>query len=612
MSNADNRPLKTWDELRSLYGVARSAWKLVPFKHRLSLGGASAIMALTSAGNIAVAVLLGVLVDRVGRQVKEGEQSSLLQIAGTVFLGLAVIYIVREALNVVRRIMVEKSCTEINCNMQTQVIKRVMQFDLQLLGLEKIGTMHGKIFRSIDGLIHFVRLMFLDCLPALLTGLFALCAAVYKQPAVGAIMLGVVPLSFWLTIRQLSSQKSVRLDLMRDCEKIDGIVVEQLGGVEYIRVANTLDAESERLRVALESRRQRELKHHIQMALFGSGKALNEGVFHIAVLGLATYMAIHEYISVGDVLTFSVLFLNVMAPLNEVHRVIDEGHESSLRLADLVELLETPLDPSYQYIEVPHNYNQKERPYIEFENVHVSYKASNGSIRPALSGVSLAIHQGETIGIAGHSGSGKSTWVKLLLRLLHPTEGTIYFQGKNLAAMTREELAWHMGYVGQNPFVISGTIAENIAYGCRDHSQEDIERAAEMANLHQDVLELLGGYESIISERGNNLSGGQRQRLALARVILKQPPVLVLDEATSALDNLSERRIQSALGLDAGNRTTILLAHRLSTLRDCDRIFVFEHGQLAEDGTYEELVESNGIFASLVHSAESSVSAPVV
>ncbi len=194
----------------------------------------------------------------------------------------------------------------------------------------------------------FLRLAFLDFLPAILTGVFALGAALFKQPILGLVMLGVIPVSVLLTIRQLTTQKGVRVQLMRDCEDIDGAVIEQLGGLEYIRAANTLHPEIVRLRTAMEKRRRREMRHHFAMSLFGCAKALNEGFFHIIVLGSATYFALNGTLSYGDVLTFSILFLNVMAPLNEVHRVIDEGHESSLRVGDLLSMLASPVDVSFE------------------------------------------------------------------------------------------------------------------------------------------------------------------------------------------------------------------------------------------------------------------------
>jgi ATP-binding cassette, subfamily B, bacterial len=190
------------------------------------------------------------------------------------------------------------------------------------------------------------------------------------------------------------------------------------------------------------------------------------------------------------------------------------------------------------------------------------------------------------------------------LRLLHPQDGRILLGGRPLSEVSREELAQLVSYVGQNPFVFSGTIYDNIAYGNGEVTFADVQRAAEQANLHDEIMQMPGGYHAPITERGQNLSGGQRQRLAIARLLLKNAPVVILDEATSALDNISERYVQEALGIRNSDRTTILIAHRLTTLKNCDRIFVFEDGRITASGTYEELVDRDGLFSELVHSAE--------
>ena len=592
----------------------RDSWFLVANRYRAALAIAGVIMAITSAANISVAMLLGHLVDVIssGRDTKEVMITATWRVLGL----LACIYVAREILNVVRRMLVESSCTRLNRDVQLRVVDHVMQLDMQSLGQEKVGALHGKIFRSVDGLIRFVRLMFLDFVPAILTGLFAIITASYKQPWLGVAMLGVIPISIYLTLRQLSNQKGVRLKLMRDCEEIDGTLVEQLAGAEYVRVADTGKAELNRLTDALERRRKREIKHHFSMSLYGCGKALNEGFFHIVVLGAATYMAINGTINYGDVLAFSVLFLNVMSPLNEIHRVVDEGHESSLRIGDLLELLDKPADVSFaEHQKQPKHVGSNLRPIlgeplIEIDNLCAGYVTA-GKYKPVLDNVSLSIHHGQTIGVAGRSGSGKSTWIKVLLRLLHPNSGGVKFCGCELEQVTRTQLAENIGYVGQNPFVFAGTIAANIAYGGGERSMEEIVKAARAANIHNEIVAMPEGYNTLVTERGNNLSGGQRQRMAIARLLLNDGPVLILDEATSALDNISERCVQRALGIAAGHRTTILVAHRLTTLKDCDKIFVFEDGAIVESGTYDELVLGSGLFAELVYSAEQGIAEPV-
>jgi len=299
------------------------------------------------------------------------------------------------------------------------------------------------------------------------------------------------------------------------------------------------------------------------------------------------------------------LFLNVMAPLNEVHRFIDEGHESSLRVGDLLGLLSVPIDRSFRTITTPGEPRLVlGEPVFVAEDLRVEFCTAEGAARRALNGLSVCIRHGETIGVAGRSGCGKTTWLRALLRLVHPCGGAAKLGGVPLECITRRTIGELVGYVGQNPFLFGGTIAQNIAYGCKAATQDEIRRAAELACIHDEIMTMPGGYRARVAERGQNLSGGQKQRIALARVFLKNPPILILDEGTSALDNTSERLIQKAINAARADRTVILVAHRLTTLRDADRILVLEDGRLVETGTYSDLVQRGGVFAQLVRAAD--------
>jgi ATP-binding cassette subfamily B protein len=591
-------------ETKMILGYARQVWRLIPRSHKLALGGAALLMALVSACNTALPLLLGRMVDAAKTGLDQGLSGGKLFGVATFYLGLiAVAYLLREVLNVVRRYFVENSCTRIEKAMTVKVVSHLMRVELVALTAEKIGALQGRISRSCVGFVRFIRLGFLDFFPPVLTGVFALWAALTRQPYMALVMVGVIPASLLLTVKQLSSQKGVRLKLIRSREEMDGTVVEQLGGLDYIRASNTHSFEVHRVARAAERRRAMENRHHFQMSLFGCAKALNEGVFHIVVLAMALYLALHWTITLGDVLMFSILFQNVMAPLNEVHRGLDEGHECSLQVADLLDMLAEPPDRSFSPVAVREPVAEPGQSILDCEGLVVEYATGKG-IKRVLDGVSTTVYHGETIGLAGPSGCGKTTWLRVFLRLTHPTAGRVEVGGVPLESVSREAIGRLVGYVGQSPFVFAGTFAENIKYGNSDATQELIEAAARRACIHDEILDMPGGYQAAVRERGSNLSGGQRQRLALARVFLKDPPILILDEGTSALDTISERHIQRAINLARKDRTVILVAHRLSTLLDADRIFVFQGGQVVETGTYAELYHRGGVFTELVNCAE--------
>jgi ATP-binding cassette subfamily B protein len=563
-------------------------------------------MSLGSTAATAIALGIGWLVDGVDPATHPGvAPSALFRVAALYLAIIAAAYLVRESMNVLRRYLVEKTCTRIDKDMYVRVVAHLMKVDLTVLAQDHVGALYGRINRSVEGFVRFLRLTFLEFIPALLTGGFALAAAVSQQPRIALAMLGVAPLSLAFTIWQIITQKGIRLDLLRTREAMDGTVVEQLGGIDYVRAAHTHRHEVKKVARAAERRRSKELRHHFEMSLFGAGKAINEGFFHVLVLAFAVYLFVNGRIGPGGIAMFSMLFLNVMAPLNEVHRFMDEAHESSLRVGDLIGLLTVPIDCSFKTPETADAPRLAAgEPVFESDGLRVEFATPAGPSRRALKGLTVAIRHGETIGVAGRSGCGKTTWLRTLMRLTHPCGGRATLGGVPLEAVTRRAIGELVGYVGQNPFVFAGSVAQNIAYGCPNATDQEVRRAAEMACIHDEILLMPGGYRARVAERGQNLSGGQRQRIALARIFLKNPPILILDEGTSALDNTSERLVQQAIDAARADRTVILVAHRLTTLRDADRILVFDDGRIVEIGTYNELVQRGGVFAELVHSAE--------
>ena len=603
-----------WREVQDIARRGRDVWRLVPTAQKRSLIGAGLVMAAAAKASTVIPVILKDLFNDLQRGTTQGlDKASLIRLSLASLGIIGVAYLVRESMNVLRRYLVENACTRIDKDLCVRLVGHLMEVDLATLSHEQVGALHGRIHRSVEGYVRFLRITFLDFFPAIFMGLFALQTAFSQQPKIAIAMACVVPISMGLTIWQLITQKGIRLDLLRIREAMDGTVVEQLAGIDYVRAAHTHPQEVRRVEKAAERRRAKEIRHHFEMSLFGSGKAINEGLFYLTVVAVAVYLFISNDIKFGEMIMFPALFLMVMSPLNEIHRFIDEGHECSLKVADLLDLLEEPVDRSFRPVQVREPRIDGSVPLFVAEGLTVDYQTSNGELKRALDGVNLTIRAGETIGVAGRSGCGKSTWLKVMMRLTHPSAGNVMLGGAPIENVSREAIGNLIGYVGQNPFVFSGTIAENIAYGREDATDEEVRRAARMACIHNEIMAMPGGYDASVAERGQNLSGGQRQRLALARVFLKNPPILILDEGTSALDNISERNVQRAIHAARVDRTVILVAHRLSTLLDTDRIFVFDEGRVVEAGDYDDLVRRGGVFTELVHSAagDAPVPAPV-
>ncbi|MDZ8028387.1 MAG: ABC transporter ATP-binding protein [Nostoc sp. DedQUE11] len=305
--------------------------------------------------------------------------------------------------------------------------------------------------------------------------------------------------------------------------------------------------------------------------------------------GMATYSG---KISIGNYSVLLVLVQRLLWPLVTLGEIFDKYQRSMASTNRIMDLLDTPINiiPGKESLPV-----EQARGEIDFKEVTFAY----ANREPVIKNLSLHIPAGQTIAIVGSTGSGKSTLVKLLLRLYEISAGRITIDGIDIQELNLDDLRRSIGLVSQDVFLFHGTVAENIAYGTFDAKDEEIIAAGKIAEAHDFIMRLPQGYETIVGERGQKLSGGQRQRIAIARAVLKNPPILILDEATSAVDNETEAAIQRSLEKITVNRTTIAIAHRLSTIRNADRIYVMEFGKLVESGTHEELLDKNRIYAGL-------------
>ncbi len=373
---------------------------------------------------------------------------------------------------------------------------------------------------------------------------------------------------------------------------LNGRLSNNLSGITTIKSFTAEDYETARLAVESDAYRQSNTKAIALSAAFIPLIRMLILTGFTALMVFGGLQTVAGRMSVGAYTSLVFLVQLLLWPLTRLGETFDLYQRAMASINRVMDLLDTPIAIH------PGNINlsvEQVRGEVEFKNVTFAYQDRLSVIK----NLSLQIPAGNTIAIVGSTGSGKSTLVKLLLRLYEVRTGSITLDGVDLQNLNLRDLRRCIGLVSQDVFLFHGTVAENIAYGSFDATESEIITAAKVAEAHEFIQHLPQGYETIVGERGQKLSGGQRQRIAIARAILKNPPILILDEATSAVDNETEAAIQRSLERITVNRTTIAIAHRLSTIRNAHCIYVMEHGKLVESGTHEQLLEKEGIYASL-------------
>ncbi|MDR2525864.1 MAG: ABC transporter ATP-binding protein/permease [Oscillospiraceae bacterium] len=396
----------------------------------------------------------------------------------------------------------------------------------------------------------------------------------------------VVVRRFWRRIRQVYHRLWV-------CSARETSALHDI--VKGIRVVKTFGAEEREVRkFSAVSRRLMEVAIRAERfwALAGPPSRAMPAIGELLVMALGGYLVIKGRLTVGELFQFTLYSALIYEPIRwmtALPRVLSGTGTSLLKIFELLDEPET----------IPAAKNPVREPItggVEFEGVRFGYKP----YEPVLKAVDLQIRPNEMLGLVGHSGAGKSTLINLVMRLYDVNEGVLKIGGRDIRAYDYAYLREHIGVVFQQTFLFSGTVFDNIAYAKPQASPAEVMRAARVANAHDFILRLPDGYNTLVGEDGHNLSGGERQRLAIARAVLKDPRILILDEATSALDPETENTIQEALRRLVKGRTTIAIAHRLSTLRHADRLAVIEKGRVAELGSHRDLLEKKGIYYDLV------------
>ena len=415
---------------------------------------------------------------------------------------------------------------------------------------------------------------------------------VLVAPGIAPLAILPIPLILWASFAFQKQLAPRYADVREKAGSINSRLANNIAGVATIKSFTAQTYETKRVISESEAYRRSNRKAIAFSAAFFPLIRFVVVVGFIATLFLGGTQVVNGSLSVGTYSFMVFIVQRLLWPFAWLSEIMDEYQRAMASVNRVMGLLDTPVTIRTGDRSLPLS---KVRGGVKFDNITFAYDNRHS----VLKNLSLEIAPGENIGIVGATGSGKSTLVKLLLRFYETQAGNILVDDLKIRDLNLEDLRRCIGWVSQDVFLFHGTIAENIAYGSFNATDAEIAQAAKSAEADEFIATLPQGYDTIIGERGQKLSGGQRQRLAIARAILKDPPILILDEATSAVDNETEAAIQKSLTKITQNRTTIAIAHRLSTIRHSHCIYVMDKGQIVEQGTHQELLALNGIYAGL-------------
>ena len=422
-----------------------------------------------------------------------------------------------------------------------------------------------------------------------IVGAFIFLFFINKKLALPLILLVIV--MFVFSFRQNAKMQETFMENRRKIGDVNASLQDTLSGIRVVQSFANEDIERAKFKKSNEAFLVSKRDNYHCMGSFMSSNLFFQGMMYLVTLVYGGYLIAQGEMQTADLAMYSLyigIFISPIQILVELVEMMQKGLSGFRRFLDVMET-ESEIRDADNAAELT-----DVKGHVRYDHVSFHY---NDDETPVLSDISIDIPAGKSIALVGPSGSGKTTICSLLPRFYDVTDGSITVDGKDIRGLTLKSLRSQIGMVQQDVYLFDGTIKDNIAYGKPGASDEEIIKAAKCASIHDFIMELPDKYDTYVGERGTRLSGGQKQRISIARVFLKNPPILILDEATSALDNESERWIQKSLEELSKNRTTITIAHRLSTIRDADEIIVITEEGIAERGTHAELLEKNGLYA---------------
>ncbi|WP_191082610.1 ABC transporter ATP-binding protein [Roseococcus microcysteis] len=515
-----------------------------------------------------------------------------MQLIVLAVLGLLAVYMANAALMAVVTYYGHVLGIAIETRLRARAFDHLMKLSFRFYDNQKTGHLVGRVTKNLEDIGEVAHHGPEDVLIAVLTfaGAFALMLLV--SPTLALITALVVPGIAWVV-----AHYGGRMTLNWQAQfgrvgAFNARIEEAVGGIRVVKAFGREAHERALFDADNAKYRDTKLEAYRIMAVSQTLNYLGMRLVQVIVMLAGAVLIVRGQLTIGDFVAFLLLVGVFYRPLDKINAVIETYPKGIAGFRSFLDLMATEPDITdrAQAREVG-----KLRGEVRFEGVHFGYTPD----RPLLRGLDLHIPAGRTVALVGPSGAGKTTICSLLPRFYEVTGGRISIDGIDIRDMTQESLRGNIGIVQQDVFLFAGTLRENIAYGRLGATEAEIRDAARRARLDEVIADLPQGLDTVVGERGVKLSGGQKQRLAIARIFLKNPPILILDEATSALDTVTEAAIQGALAELAAGRTTLVIAHRLGTIRNADRIIVVTEQGIVEEGTHAELVKAGGVYQRL-------------